>query len=427
MSTQVSTDPGVTFKGAIPNVTTENVILIGSNIYENKNAPYITPARQQSWTVPPYSGISNGTSQAFSGQQIIFRIAQGTIPGRITHLDLEMILAETGRTNSVTPPILPFCFQQIVVSLNGTQSRTDQIVYPLQLLKNYLSWSDEKVANKNGGQMNLLNMNPITYGNPTAIAPGGQGNYVQDLDALMITDMWTELNRVDTYIVFYMPSSSPAVAGSGTLQINSMNLRVYNEINGKADPISKGLIDSKPYFINLLHNQMYTSANQTLTASTLASPIPMSGLAGILCDSITIVINPTGGTAANQTTFQALGGTYGDSSALTSGSIDMKVSAGTSILGGAPLPSYYARSYTADYVNNAGRLSSALAIYTIWFGHNPMFYKDGNNTGGYTPQTTDNLWLTPGAGFPTGTYNVVMIAAGTKRFFKEPKGAYEAA
>lgn len=395
----------------------------GPVVFQSPDAARIVPSRHQMYLINPYSGINNGGTNSFTGQTVQFRIQPNLITGRIRHAQLEFTLNETSGINSVTPASVPFLFQQLYCSLNGQSQNKDQILYggnANQFYHNLQYKSRQQLQNLNGGSMNLMNMNIDTFQGESAIPPGGTALQVLNLESTLLVKITPNTLSNDFWLSVILPNSTPAIAGLGTLSLGSMNLRIWSEANDLTAPVVKGAMDRTISTINFLHNylQVFT---QTLTAATPAT-LPLTGVAGAKAATMLIFIqsgDPQSYVGANIRNYVSLGGTLGDASPVSPGTIDLQIAAGTSVLGGGALsPSYFLRASTPALSDIPGNMSSVIPYYAIYFGDNngewyqedgPGFYRTANYQGGYCPQNSDKLIVTPSSSFTTGTYTISVL------------------
>lgn len=431
----IPTDTGLsTISGHSIDRSTPEAILIKGAIYQSVDAERLVPSRHQMYLIPPYSGVNNGANQAFTGQQIQFRIQPNLVTGRIRHAQLEFTLAETGGASSVTPVCSPYLFQYLFVGLNGQSSNQSQILYNHTFYHNLMYKTQELLVSMNGGSLNLMNMNVVTFQGESAIPPGGTALQTLSLESSLICKITPNTLANDVWLVIQMPASSPAIAGSGTLQLNAVNLRLYNELNDAVDAKVAMAMNAIPSVINCLYNyqQQFT---QTLTAGVQAT-LSLTGLASARAATVLVMIqSSTSYSAAGIRTFTPLNGNGAGADAASSpGFLDMRIAAGTSIIsGGVNSPPFFLRAAAPSMSGVPGQFGAIVPIYAILMSDNngevydevgPGFYRTANWCGGYVVQNSDQMILQPGSSFPSGTFTVTVLAM-CQASYQQYKGLFK--
>src|SRR5579885_1080270 len=148
---------------------------------------------------------------------------------RILLIVAEVVLANTGAsTSSVTPAPGYFLWSQIQIGINGSDSPW---IY-LNAREDYerLQYKSDEILRllfANNG----LNLSQTDYKTPTAIA----GGYSMFLRITLLNPIWRRFNmdtiKAPLYINFLLDSSPIVSNSSGTLQLQSFNLRIICEEN----------------------------------------------------------------------------------------------------------------------------------------------------------------------------------------------------
>ena len=408
-SDQLSTKP-LAKTGHYGSIATEDVVEYKGAIYESMDAPFMAAERKQCIPIQATSGLTVGTNNTFSGGQLQWKISKSQIVGRLKCMQLEWTLKNTDAANSVTAAAAPYLVTQLIVSVNGQQASQNQIVTQDQLYLNLQYKPNEELQNMNGGLLNLLNMNISTMqaNSGSAIGPGQTQTVILPIESMAITKFLMQTVDQDQYLIANLPSTAPTTAGTGTLVFTNVVLRIYNEINTEADPITVSTVRAGDRIINF-PNSIISQATYSLTASTPAQ-IPLQALQGGMYNQLYVMIRQVGLTATALTTFVQLNGSGSDADA-AAGSIEIKTGSGVSITG-SPLTPTFMRSASCWMNGNQGVMTSLVPIYNIFFGHNDQFYKDGTlSKGQYVVNSADMLWLTPGALFASGSYSVTVLGA----------------
>lgn len=441
MSAAAPTSQGLQLiKGHYIATGTPDAVLIKGAIYQSDSAATLYPSIHRSYLITPYSGTPNNS--AFTGQTIQFQIPPNLIQGRIRHMALYYGLVETGGSSSVTPASAPYLCQYIFTGLNGQQSTIFNQLFALQFYANLAYKTYESLINMNGGSLNLLNMNVATFQGESAIPPGGYQQIVQTLESSLLTKIAPNTVGANLWVSVVLPSSQPVIAGSGTLALYSCNLQIWSECNDIADAEFARALSQKPYIINCLHDfvQQFT---QTMSANTSAF-FPLTSLASAKASTILVTIQAAA-TAASYTsggirTFVNIGGTAAGADASQSpGSIDIRTASGQSIVAGNnnELP-FFVSSVSSAMTGVPGYQPSTIPLYQFYLadnngdpydvdsgvGYDPGFYRSGNWSGGFVFQGTENLVITPGTSFSSGSYTVTVIAM-TIQSFQQWQGQFQ--
>src|SRR5579885_1929741 len=321
---------------------------------------------------------------------------------RILLIVCEVVLANTGASSSsVTPAPGYFLWTQIQIGINGSDSPWI-FLNPREDYERLLYKSDETLrllfAN------NSLNISSTDYKTGTAIA-GGSSMF---LSIPLLNPIWRRFN-MDTlaspiYINFLLDANPVVANSSGTLQLQSFNLRIITEDNKATHKEMLSLFKTYPSFFPFVYSVQYLY-NVSLTAGT-PTDIQLSSCIGDVAMLVISVLNPGFSNANNgNITYISISGT---DTTLTSGTLDLLNDNKNTLLGSGALTERYLR-ITNNLINGGNSLSLNQAILFLPFCRYPFADLDSGNINGYRKFTgTEFLRLTPGSTFTAGTYSVVV-------------------
>jgi len=173
-----------------------------------------------------------------------------------------------------------------------------------------------------------------------------------------------------------------------------------------------------PSVINYLHNYQQSFTQSVTPGSNYL--LALTGLAGAKAAQLVVFVQPAANTnsytSGNLRTYLPLGGPgAGDASTTSTGYIDLRIAAGTSIIsGGANTPAYFLRARQPHMTGTPGYMTANVpGVYPLQMSDNngdvydntgsPGFYREANWEGGYTIQNSDQLYIQFGSNFNGGT------------------------
>jgi hypothetical protein len=151
---------------------------------------------------------------------------------------------------------------------------------------------------------------------------------------------------------------------------------------------------------------LFLTNTVTLTAGS-ATSISLSGINANIAAILILIRSSLSYTASAIATFADINGTA--TTTATGGLVDIRDSAGTSIFGTGNIPATFLRGGQAAY-KFPGSMTAVIPHYWFPFCTDlASVLKSGENTGMQYFDGTQFLYLTPGTGFTTGTYNISVL------------------
>ncbi|EFA79798.1 hypothetical protein PPL_06617 [Heterostelium album PN500] len=331
------------------------------------------------WQLDPVS-FAPGT---ITNNPITFRLSPNYC-FKIENVVLDMVLANTHATNSVTPVAGPYLIDRIDIGVNGDPNPVQTLTGDW-LFSKFQFFSNDQV-NVLGG-LNGLGMSPLTF-DPTAqhaIAALGKETISLPISLSLLNHINPQTINNDIIISVY-PRANPVLSGTGTLVMNAMNLRLISKRNRIAEENHRKLELQFPKKIpySTIQSSSWTG---TLTAGTMTE-IPIQ-----FKDScINAAFSQLGGPSTFQSEYDAI--------------INVVDNNKTTILGSNGISAGHIRTTNAA-IHSPGVLPSVKAIYWLFFADSPMqVIRDGINNGYFQFTSNQFLQLTTGSAFVTGTYTV---------------------
>lgn len=360
----------------------------------------------KTWTLYPTSFVP-GT---FNSNPITFRIT----PGQVSLIDesaLVLTCTESGGSSSITPPPSPWLINRIEFGVNSQPSPV-QTLYGESIYMMMQLFPNEKVNSYLGG--NSMNMTAGAYANPSAIAASGTMVYNIPLWGAVLSQLDPKLLSGDIVVTVY-PQPSPAVAGSGTLQLNNIALsfKTYHNPTREASRLALyntglGMFD----YINIVP----TTYQGTLTAGT-QTDIPLQGFDGNVAALGFNIRSSLSYTAGAVYSFSALGG-----SSEVNGQIDVLDANRATIQGSGYVSPQYNR-YLQNVSLFEGQMAAVLPIYWVVHDSKPKdAFLEGINSGFYHYRGKEFLRIQPGTGFTTATYTVTIWYFSHSRLARQLNG-----
>jgi hypothetical protein len=327
---------------------------------------------------------------AFTTNPVTFRL-KPNFCNLITDAHLQIVCSETGGANSVTPVVAPFLINRIEIGLDGSPV-TNQTIYPEWLYAKYQFFYSEEVASALA--FNAQNMTATAFAGESAIPAGTSATYLLPLTNCLITSIDPSTIRSDVIITIY-PATNPVSAGTGTLQLTSMQLLLDSEQNPAVEAATRSLLRSNPFvhdYINFVP-QTWTG---TLTAG-VQSEISISGVNQLAAAVLITVRASKSFTGSAIRTFADLG-----NDALINLTDQNKVS----ILGSGALQSRYLRGQ--QLLKTHGTMATVVPLYWILHSDIQEALATGRIAGFYNYNGYQYLQITPGSAFSSGTFTVDM-------------------
>lgn len=364
----------------------------GQQVIVKRNSIYAKLDQNKLWQLNPVSFNAG----SFTNNPIVFRIQ----PKLFKHIDmafLQLVCSETGGSNTVTPVVAPFLLDRIEIGVNG-QPNPVQIIYAEHLYAKWQFLYSEQQNQLFAG--NSLNMTTSAYAGESAIAAGGSATYLIPVTISLLDKFNPDVIKNDIIINVY-PRANPVSAGTGTLQLTSIQWQFQSNENTIQDAALGNLYSKLPALIDYT-NIIQLTYTGTFTAASQVE-IPLQGVSG-LSPAMFFVIRASKAAASSAIrTFTALGGTVE-----SSGFIDVVNGAKNTLLGSGAISPQLVR-YQLPALFTHGDMSSKVPIYWLYFNDNAAAsIIHGKINGGVQLTGREFLRLTPGTGFSTGTYTVDM-------------------
>lgn len=352
---------------------------------------------------PPSSSVLNMSSQ------LQFRVEAGSC-GVIDELWMDFTLNEYGGANSVTPSMVPFIFNNIVVGISSSASL--QTLYPEHMYSRLQLLSHTEAQKELYG--NALNMTFPTFTGPTAIAAGGSATYSMRLPMLMCRkELDMRASKQPLLITCYF-NPNPVVAGTGLLGYVNSQLRIRWRRDDYYDAIRLKMLAKMPMVLSYMQTPI-TQYTQTLTAG-VRQVIPLTSVTGYM-GALAIFIRaaasyttPTGGAIANFLALEGPNPTQGTSA----GYIDLLASDSSSYFGAPNIltPTYF-RSQAMLSPRSEGSMALTVPFYRLDFSSDFQkgVVESGTAThGGILFDGNQQLVIQPGVGFAaSGTSCVITV------------------
>jgi hypothetical protein len=289
----------------------------------------------------------------------------------------------------------PFLIDRIEVGVNG-QPNPVQIIYAEHLYAKWQFYYTEQQNQLFAG--NSLNMTTAAYAAESAIAASGSAVYQIPLAMTLFDKINPDLLKSDIIVTVY-PRANPVSAGTGTLQLTSIDLRFHSIENPLQDSSVLSLHSKYTSLIDYCNIVNLTWTGSLQAATTVE--IPLQGISG-LCPALFFVVRASKAAASSAIrTFTAVGGT-----SESNGQIDLVNGNKVSVLGSGALRPQLVR-YQIPALHTFGDMSSKTPVYWLFLNNNPVSsILTGKLNGGVNFTGREFLRIQPGAGFTTATYTV---------------------
>lgn len=283
--------------------------------------------------------------------------------------------------------------------LNRLEVGLDGNVVPQQTLypefwysRNQFKYSEEV---QDALAFNAQNMTATAFAGETAVPAGGSATYLLPLTNCLITSIDPSTIRSDVIITIY-PATNPVIAGTGTLQLTSMQLLLDSEQNTAVEAATRSLLRANPFVHDYINVVPQSGGTLTLTAG-VQTEIAISGVNQLAAAVLITVRASKSFTGGAIRTFADLG-----DDALINVTDQNKVS----ILGSGSLSGRYL--WGQQMLKTHGVMSTVVPLYWILHGDIQEALATGRIAGFYNYNGYQYLQIIPGAGFASGTYTVDM-------------------
>lgn len=317
--------------------------------------------------------------------------------GRIFTTSLYLTFTNTDGANPVTLGIAPMLINRIDFIMNGGSTPSEQMngEHIFAMMSNLTT---EQILNFNID--NGLNMNSSTFVGPTAIAAGTSATYVIPIMDGVLTGCDPRLFFQDFIVNVYL--NAPVVSGTGTYVLSAARL-LLKASQRNDDSKELPLYSKFPYY-DVRPRFQAASFPATMQAAQV-SLFPLTALNMNVSGLLIVVRASKTMTGSGLYTFARIGGTQE-----ANGLIDIQDTSRKSLIGGQ-ITAQQLRNVAGTNFN--GAMTASHAVYPVSFATNPVTAQvRGMNSGYQTFTGSENLYITPGAGFTTGTYTVDIYAWG---------------
>lgn len=247
----------------------------------------------------PQTSVPSNFFTGGGGSPIDIQITVGDFI--IEDILLEVGVAETGGSNSVTPTNAPLLFSQIQTLVNSG-SDLSQTIYDVPIWHNLNMLTQEQLTNV----VNVNNMN-TSWAGPSALNASTSTSYfVPVIGNIFQTGHGIFMGGLKGYITMRFYGNSAVESGSGTLALNKL------VIHAKCKQIPQNQMDElrKEYANSILEKPYLDYAHMPLPNTYNASTqytIQMSGLTGSMAYALIGFRSSTAATSGGIRTFANLG------------------------------------------------------------------------------------------------------------------------
>src|SRR5579883_2445216 len=384
---------------------------------ENSTSLNYTTRQVKRYTKSPYNSVLPVTYPiANNSVYVQFRLETGQYD-RIILIIVEMTLANTGSsTSSVTVSPAHFIISQLNVGLNGSDAA---FIYfqPRELYERLQYASDEnlRLIFANNG----INLSSTDYKTTQSIT-GGSSLFVSfPLVYPLLNKLNMDTLRAPVYLSFYLDGSPIVSNSSGTLVLQSFNLRFVVEENKRTHNEMLSMFKMYPTLLPFVYSQQFAFPSIQLNAGSMTDILLSSVIGCVAMITVGILQNNASNANNGYISYTSISGT---DTTLTSGYVDiLDVNKNTIFASTTGLTERYLRILN-NLTYGGNSLSLVQPILFIPFCRWPRSDLITGNMTSYRYFNGENyVRICPGSTFTSGSYTV-MINVYFYRAFRQKDG-----